>query len=46
MDDNTKVEKHDHQTWITISKFKINVFKYMRLAANAKKYAVKMFFDE
>ena len=34
----SKIEKLDHQTWITISKFRINVPKYMRLAANAKNY--------
>ena len=37
--DNIKIEKHDHPTWKTISKLKNNVFKYNRLAANAKKHA-------
>ena len=39
MDDDIKNEKHDHLTWMTISKLKNNVFKHKRLAANAKKYA-------
>ena len=38
MDDNIKIEKHDHPTWMTTSNLKKNVFKYKRLAANAKKY--------
>ena len=30
------IEKQDHPTWMTISKFKNNVFNYRRLAATAK----------
>ena len=37
MDDNLKLEKHDHPTRMTKSKLKNNVFKYKRLVANANK---------
>ena len=30
------IEKHDHTTWMKVSKLKKNVFKYSGLAANAK----------
>ena len=35
MDENIKIEKHNHPTRMTISKLKNNVFKYKRLVANA-----------
>ena len=38
----SKIEKHDHLTWITISKFEINVYKYMRLAAKAKNMPMQL----